>query len=575
MKGSIGRKVIVMMTILGTVFLIAIVANIMAMTTIRENNHKENIYLEMSAIKTEASTAFQQMQLYANLSYFKQYSDDIEIMQGKLETSIADISTSMENMKNLCAYLGDEDVTAAYEEWNAAVADFSEYSSELLADARAGDYDTVKAKIDSMLQYKTPVQEEEDAYDAVVLAKQTEIQNRSTDKITKTYTFNIVLIVIFVAVLAATIFIVIVTVARPAKRSGVLLQQIVSKIENNEGDLTERIPVKTTDEIGQMTQGINGFLEQLQSVMKKLKLESEHMMTSVEIIRKEINESNENAGGVSAAMEEMSAGMEEISATLGQLAGGSDRVLEEIRAMNSQVNGGVQLVADIKGRAQNMHGSTMESKEATGQIMIDIRAALEAAVKESRSVEQINELTGEILNITSQTNLLALNASIEAARAGEAGKGFAVVADEIRVLADNSRETANNIQAISNQVTGAVERLAKNAEDMLRFIDEKVMKDYDGFVEVVTQYEKDADSVNDILKEFARNTGDINETIQSMNTGINDIALAVDESAKGATSVAQNAVSLVESLSQIQQETENNQEISSKLSSEVNRFKNV
>lgn len=267
--------------------------------------------------------------------------------------------------------------------------------------------------------------------------------------------------------------------------------------------------------------------------------------------------------------------MEEISATLGQMATGSDNVLNEIKTMTSQVNDGVQLVIDIKERAQNMHRNTVDSKESAGQIVSDIRQTLTSAVSESRSVEQINELTAEILNIASQTNLLALNASIEAARAGEAGKGFAVVAEEIRVLADNSRETANNIQSISNQVTGAVERLANNAESMLQFIDEKVMKDYDGFVGVVEQYEKDADSVNEILDEFYRDTNDINSTMQSMNVGINDIAIAVDESAKGVTSVAENAASLVQSMTQIQRETENNQEISAKLSNEVNRFKNV
>lgn len=274
-------------------------------------------------------------------------------------------------------------------------------------------------------------------------------------------------------------------------------------------------------------------------------------------------------------MEEMSASMEEISATLEQLATGSDNVLDEVKVMTNKVTDGVNLVVDIKDRAQNMRQSTVESKESAGQIIVNIRKELETAVEESRSVEKINELTGEILNITSQTNLLALNASIEAARAGEAGKGFAVVADEIRILADNSRNAANNIQSISIQVTGAVERLTKNAEGVLRFIDEKVMKDYDGFVDVVEQYKKDADNVNDILTDFARNTGDINDTIQSMNVGINDIAVAVDESAKGVVSVAENAVSLVESITKIQQETDNNREISAKLSSEVNRFKNV
>lgn len=575
MKGSIGGKVIAMMAVLGGVFLAAIIINITALSSIKANNNKENIYLEMSQVKSEISVAFQQMQLYSNLSYFKQGTDELTTVQGKLRTGISDANEGMENLKNLCQYTGDEDVVAAVEEWDANLSSFSDYVMEVLEGSEKGDFDAIKVLVDNQKEHKDPVQEAEDAYDAVVVERQTAIQEMSTAKINQTHATSIALVVVFLIVLVGTILVVMVTIARPAKRSGILLQEIVNKIENDEGDLTERIPVNTKDEVGQMAEGINGFLGQLQAVMQKLKLESEHMMSSAEAISREIDESNENASGVSAAMEEMSASMEEISATLGQMATGSDSVLDEVRNMTGQVNDGVQLVVDIRERAQNMHENTLESKSSTGKIVVDIRKTLETAVEESRSVEQIKELTGEILNITSQTNLLALNASIEAARAGEAGKGFAVVADEIRVLADNSRDTANNIQNISNQVTGAVERLAKNAENMLHFIDEKVMKDYDGFVEIVAQYEQDADNVNEILMEVAKNTNDIKDTIQSMNIGINDIAIAVDESAKGVTSVAENAVGLVESITQIQQETENNQEISAKLSSEVNRFKNV
>lgn len=573
MRKSIGSKVIAMMAILGVVFLVTIVANIMALSSIRENNNSVNIYLEMSGEMSNASTAFQQMQLYANLIYFKQY--ELEAMQTKLETCISDMNTAMEGLENLSEYTHDEDVVAAYEAWNAAMTDFADYCQEILEEASAENFDTVQTMVTDLRTYIEPAQAAANTYEELVSEKQTAIQNKSTSKISQTCSFSVVLMMVFLVVMIGTVIVVILTIAKPAKQSGTLLQEIVKKIDNNEGDLTERIPVKTKDEIGQMSEGINGFLEQLQGVMRKLKEESEQMMISVETVREKINESNENADSVSAAMEEMAASMEEISATLGQLATGSDNVLDEIKTMTSQVNDGVNLVVDIKERAQNMHQSTVEGKESAGQIILDIRKTLETAVAESRSVEQINVLTGEILSITSQTNLLALNASIEAARAGEAGKGFAVVADEIRILADNSRDTANNIQSISNQVTKAVEELAQNAEGMLKFIDEKVMKDYDGFVEVAAQYEKDADSVNSILSEFAKDTGDINDTIKDMNTGINDIALAVDESAKAVTSVAENAVNLVESIMQIQKETENNQEISSKLSGEVNRFKNV
>ena len=217
----------------------------------------------------------------------------------------------------------------------------------------------------------------------------------------------------------------------------------------------------------------------------------------------------------------------------------------------------------------------MESKNNAVEILREIGAQLEDAVNESRSVDKINELTGNILNIASQTNLLALNASIEAARAGDAGRGFAVVADEIRSLAENSRDTANDIQNISNLVTGAVTRLAENAQKMLDYIGTDVMKDYDSFVEIVNQYEADADLMSRILGEFAEQATTITQTMEDMKSGIVDVSTTVGESARAISSVAEDASTLVDAMVQIQDESEHSQKISEELQNEVNRFERV
>lgn len=576
MKRSIGTKVLSVLIILGVIFGLGIVANVAALQTIDGYNKQlVNVYLKMENMEGELDAGFQEVQLYANLVYSKRGTNQQETMKTDFETALADFNGSMEQLTQLTSQTGDKQLIAACESLASAAGSFSEYMGQILTAVKSGDYDTAGPLIDNILSYREPVVNAFNTYNEMSVASVTTLGNRSTLKIEGTITFDFMFVALFVLVFVIAIVVVRRTIAGPAKRSEKILKDIVEKIEQNEGDLTERIPVTSSDEIGQMSAGINGFIEQLQNIMQKLREESLNLNGSVEAVMREIDESNESASNVSAAMEQMSASLEEISATLGSIVNGSGEVMSDIERMNDRMGDGVELVRQIKNRAGDMHRSTAESKASAVQVIADIRGKLQAALEESRSVEKINDLTGDILSITSQTNLLSLNASIEAARAGEAGRGFAVVADEIRVLADNSADTAGNIQNISNQVTGAVERLAKNAEEMLRFIDEKVMKDYDGFVDIVEQYEQDADSVDEILDEFAQNTAQISGTMERMSDGLNGIATAVDESAKGVTNVAESEVSLVDAITQIHQATETNQEISTKLSGEVGRFKNV
>ena len=364
-------------------------------------------------------------------------------------------------------------------------------------------------------------------------------------------------------------------IVNPVKSAHTQLNEMIDSMKADKGDLTRRIEVKSNDEIGQLVAGLNSFIEQLQVLMQKIQSSSHNMLVSAEEVKGSVDESGQVAMNVSATSQEMAASIEEISATLEQISRGSGEILSRVETMQNSVVSETKHVEEIQKRAQTMNLETAENKNSAQQVFQTVGVTLKEAVDESRSVEKINILTGNILDIAGKTNLLALNASIEAARAGEAGKGFAVVADEIRQLADSSRETASNIQDISQMVTAAVEKLAEEATKMLEFVNRAVIRDYDSFVKIAGQYARDAKETQEILQQFSDQSTDIANTMQDMNQGLRDISVTVDESANGVSAVAEDISVLVGAIAKIKEESDNNQDIARELENEVGRFEKV
>ncbi len=583
MGRKIGTKIFAMVAVLVLIIFVYAGVTFVSLQTIREEGEIiSECYLPLELSTAEVEKSVERSQKYINILTMTTPEEmfDYENTKAGIEAGMAnDRAITDEELANMEKYInkiGDKKLSEtfeAYKEYLLAVWDGIDNLHVMVND---GDY--VGATIELGTNFMALASGGEDLQNAYIEAMQ-EGANESSDiynsTIQRTIFITVISLLVFLIVVVIIMILVYRLISHPAKVAGNQLTNIIKSLENNQGDLTERISVKSKDEIGVLAGGINNFLETLQRLIRKIKEESDKMQNSVASMNNGVINSNENVENVSAVMEELSASMQEISATVEQLNGSTKEIMQVVDNVSREMQEGNSLVEEIKQRATNIKGST-EGKKNTIQNMMDQKQAdVLAAIDESKRVEDIDHLTQDILEIASQTNLLALNASIEAARAGEAGKGFAVVADEIRVLADNSRQTANDIQEISKNVVAAVERLVQNANDLIHFMQDDVMEDYKGFGDAADTYYDDAERMEVIVGSFQKNTDQLQHTMREMTEAINGISNAMSESADGVSDAASNVGELVATISGIKFEAENNMDISQQLQSEVDKFRRI
>ena len=329
------------------------------------------------------------------------------------------------------------------------------------------------------------------------------------------------------------------------------------ELVHNEGDLTQTMDVKTGDEMELMANNVNELLHYIRNIMLQISSNSNTLKDVTEVVAENLANAREGITDVSSTMEEMSAAMEETTASISQINDSAAEAYSSADDISEQARQGDISTKKIQEKAQNIYKEAETAKEDA----------------QSKSVQEINLLTENIIEITDQTNLLALNASIEAARAGEAGRGFAVVASEIGKLAADSAAAAAKIKMVSSGVIASVEGLAEEAEKMVRFMEETAMKGYQGLLTASEDYRKDAEEIHHKMGRFADHSEKLKQIMDGIKEAIYAVNIAIEESAKGVVSTTETVVALTQNVGDIEQNAGLNKQVAGLLETEVAKFK--
>lgn len=571
-KKRIGIRVIVMIPVL-VLGIFGILSNISSLMSLqRVNTNAKNItdtYMESISKMSEIQSDVQSMHKMAlshiiatKFDTMIKIVDQMEELEAKLEeeltqyqqfvgTDTADEYNNIiknyklykETLFNLIAFSADSKTSKAYQ---CANNEFEDYGSE------------IQKSVDMLM---------EDAHTKAADAKADLSRSYVLSLMSCLVTIAISIVAIIIAVL-----VVVRMVIKPIQSTQKQLSGIISDIDQRQGDLTKRVDIVPVEELAELGSGINDFIIKLQSIFHTIVDNSEKIDQVVSEVKESVVTSGDSVSDLSALTEELSATMQDVSNNVERINKHTETVRDEVRAIAERSGEVKEYSVDMKQQADAVEKSARSNLKTTEEKVNEILAVLNQSIEESKSVDQVNSLTDDILNIASQTNLLALNASIEAARAGEAGKGFAVVAEEIRQLAELSTQNANNIQKINSTVIHAVKNLADNAKSLVTYMNEAILPEFEEFVQTGVKYEENASYIEDVMNEFADKTEKLRVSISDIAASINTISQSLNDGVEGVNGVAASTQVLVVDMENIVQRMDENQKIAEDLSEETSVF---
>lgn len=535
--------------------------------TIKESNKISNSYLNAMVLKGEMRKDYERMQRYV---YVYLSSEDEALHTELIEKIEEGKETLTDELASLKDYLGEQSENYIKGMTNSLESYIEK--AETIFRLSAVNRETAMSMVKELDSFDTVFGDNLDVASEMLEEMIAEARDAQQKQYLRTIIVGVAGAAVILGVIICNFILLHRTIVRPITSSSRQLRRMVEEIEQSRGNLKERITSKTKNELSILFGSMNDFLQTMQNIIQRASESTGVLTQSNAQIIENVRNVNGDITDSSANLEELSASMEVVTETSDSIQNTIQKVKEQVTEIRDVAEVNSYKAEEASKIASKMKLHIADMKEGTTEKVNEITELLNRSVKDSEKVMQINDLTEKILSIADETNLLSLNASIEAARAGEAGRGFSVVADEISSLAATSQVTAGDIQKINQEVIVAVRTLSKHALEVIHYINETVLSDYDQFVSVMEEYVENTETFHSVLHHFAESSESLNGSMAEMVKSVDYIANAMSESSNAIDSSARTSQNLVNEINEVQTSVDAYKEVSDMLKQEISRF---
>ena len=359
---------------------------------------------------------------------------------------------------------------------------------------------------------------------------------------------------------------------RKFRRSMIVLNNKVKELASGSGDLTREIDITTGDELEIIAGNMNDFIHQIKKLVQGVAESTESLKQVGENLDTTVRDNTAIMHSMNSEIEDITASMEESSASSQLMGETLSQCVEDIESFSGNISVIAEDIKKANGRAQNALNTAKENRKNAMSEIETLKDKMTKVNEEIRQVEQVQRIAQEVSKIASQTRMLSLNASIEAARAGEQGKGFSVVAMQVGKLSTDINNAVTQINQINEQVLEATGILSEATDDIVRFISEDVVKDYDFFASISEEYGNTTAYIRKEMKTISTESEGISGRIKDINEQMHSITDMVGATSESAMQLAASTGKLASSMEDLNVTAKKNAERSETLNEQVEKY---